>query len=66
MKRRINFPILAMGLVLTCCLLSYPAHAQQNVLKGCADPAIIQGSDEAYYVFATGRGLPFYKSTNIF
>ncbi|MBN1815904.1 MAG: arabinan endo-1,5-alpha-L-arabinosidase, partial [Sedimentisphaerales bacterium] len=65
MKGSTNLRILVTGLILACCLLSYSAQAQQNVLKGCADPAIIQGADGVYYVFATGRGLPFYQSTDL-
>ncbi|MBN1444469.1 MAG: family 43 glycosylhydrolase, partial [Planctomycetes bacterium] len=39
----------------------------EGVLAGAADPTIIvaPGDDKGYYVFATGRGLPFYHSTDL-
>ena len=36
-----------------------------GVLKGMPDPAIIQANDGSYYIFATGKGLPFYHSTDL-
>ena len=36
-----------------------------GVLKGMPDPAIIQANDGSFYIFATGKGLPFYHSKDL-
>ena len=36
-----------------------------GVLKGMPDPAIIQANDGSFYIFATGKGLPFYRSKDL-
>lgn len=43
------------------------AGEPEGVLAGAADPTIIAapGEQKGYYVFATGRGLPFYHSTDL-
>lgn len=53
------------ALVLTCVLLSPFASAKEGVLLGMPDPAVIQADDGSFYIFATGRGLPIYHSTNL-
>jgi len=61
----------AHAIVTTACTLlalttlTDTASAQQNILRGGADPAIIKGDDGRYYVYATGRGLPFYRSADL-
>ncbi|MBN2063484.1 MAG: arabinan endo-1,5-alpha-L-arabinosidase [Sedimentisphaerales bacterium] len=39
--------------------------AVAGVLNGMPDPAIVQAHDGSYYIFATGQGLPFYRSTDL-
>ena len=56
-------------------IISLPLSAQDEpsnldgeivgVLKGMPDPAVIQANDGSYYIFATGKGLPFYRSTDL-
>lgn len=39
--------------------------AQEGVLIGMPDPAVIQADNGSFYIFATGRGLPIYHSTDL-
>ncbi len=54
-----------MAAVLLAAMIGGAAWAQQNILQGGADPTIIRGDDGRYYVYATGRGLPFYRSSDL-
>ncbi len=36
-----------------------------GVLNGMPDPAVIQANDGSYFIFATGKGLPYYRSTDL-
>jgi arabinan endo-1,5-alpha-L-arabinosidase len=46
-------------------LCSVPAQAAEGVLEGMPDPAVLQGPDGRYYIFATGQGLPVYRSDDL-
>jgi arabinan endo-1,5-alpha-L-arabinosidase len=39
--------------------------AVEGVLDGMPDPSIIQDTDGTFYIFATGPGLPIYRSHNL-
>lgn len=39
--------------------------AKEGVLLGTPDPAVIQADNGSFYIFATGRSLPFYHSTDL-
>ena len=41
------------------------ASAEEGVLIGMPDPAVVQAADGSFYIFATGRGLPIYHSTDL-
>ncbi len=45
--------------------LCLPLFAAEGVLEGMPDPAVIQGEDGRFYIFATGRGLPVYRSDDL-
>lgn len=39
--------------------------AVEGVLDGMPDPTIIEGDDGYFYIFATGKGLPIYRSNDL-
>lgn len=41
------------------------SFAVEGVLDGMPDPSIIQDEDGSFYIFATGEGLPIYRSENL-
>ena len=51
--------------IVMACFLSLPALAVEGVLVGMPDPAVIQAEDGSFYIFATGKGLPIYHSTDL-
>ncbi|AQQ08299.1 Intracellular endo-alpha-(1-_5)-L-arabinanase [Sedimentisphaera cyanobacteriorum] len=40
-------------------------YAKEGVLEGMPDPAVISDGQGTYYIFATGKGLPFYRSDDL-
>lgn len=60
MFRKISFTLVSVFM-----LLYPPVMAAEGVLIGMPDPAVIQGEDGNFYIFATGRGLPIYRSQNL-
>ncbi len=55
------------AIVIVSLLLLSPAAiaAREGVLLGMPDPAVIQAENGSFYIFATGKGLPIYHSTNL-
>ena len=53
---------LAAALILTVVCNCF---AKEGVLSGMPDPAIIADGDDSFYIFATGKGLPIYHSTDL-
>lgn len=52
--------------LITISFVFYPAaFAKEGVLTGMPDPAIIAHGDNSFYIFATGKGLPIYHSTDL-
>ena len=71
MLKRLFFCLVMFGFV-ACGVMGAATDAPNNtdgeivgVLKGMPDPAIIQADDGSYYIFATGKGLPFYRSVDL-
>jgi arabinan endo-1,5-alpha-L-arabinosidase len=56
---------LTLALLTLVSLCSAPAPAAEGVLEGMPDPAVIQGEDGRFYIFATGQGLPIYRSDDL-
>ena len=54
-------------LFVATCLQGLKIFAAEGVLLGLPDPAIVAGSEEdgIYYIFATGKGLPVYRSKDL-
>ena len=46
-------------------VLGSQARAVEGVLDGMPDPAIIESDDGRFYIFATGTGLPIYRSDDL-
>ena len=42
-----------------------PVFAVEGVLQGMPDPTIIESDDGQFYIFATGQGLPIYRSADL-
>lgn len=62
--------MLKFRLILTLLLLVFGVFssnliAKEGVLSGMPDPAIVQADDGSFYIFATGKGLPIYHSTDL-
>ena len=57
--------ILSLIFLMLVAFLSLPAMAAEGVLVGMPDPAVIQGQDGCFYVFATGAGLPISRSKDL-
>ncbi len=57
------------SLFISLCLIagfSLGANAQvEGVLDGMPDPSIIRDDDGRFYIFATGEGLPIYRSDDL-
>lgn len=52
--------------VLTLSVCPAASLAQQDLNRGCPDPAIIKcRTDGRYYIFSTGRGLPIRRSSDL-
>ena len=47
------------------CLHCSIALANERVLMEMPDPAVIEADKGSFYIFATGRGLPIYHSTDL-
>lgn len=61
LKKMVFAALLITGLL----ALSPYASAKEGVLLGMPDPAVIQAENGSFYIFATGKGLPVYHSTNL-
>ncbi len=59
------FRSLVLFTLAAACLLAPSVYAKEGVLLGMPDPAVIQAEDGSFYIFATGKGLPVYHSTNL-
>jgi arabinan endo-1,5-alpha-L-arabinosidase len=46
-------------------LINPLSKAGEGVLDGMPDPTMIEGDDGRFYVFATGKGLPIYRSGDL-
>ncbi len=52
-------------LLITVALSISSTQAVEGVLQGMPDPTIIEGDDGRFYIFATGTGLPIYRSDDL-
>jgi arabinan endo-1,5-alpha-L-arabinosidase len=52
-------------LLVIASLICLSAAAVEGVLIGMPDPAVIQAAEDSFYIFATGRGLPVYHSSDL-
>lgn len=52
--------------ILIALIIAPLSLAREGVLLGMPDPAIVEGAEGGvYYIFATGKGLPIYRSEDL-